>query len=172
MPWPGNLVYETLVNYDSWFQWLPSMKSSRLLVKEDMLAIVELGFDVRGHEDLLMMECIHTPGKVVLGRVIEGRSPVREIQWDIEPAGSGGSKVTLSVKRSMGSYLARPAYWPIMNPAGCLGGLRSWMEGANPGPEISRSGENLFELWETDAGYVCWIRGRKYTLTPSDERRF
>jgi hypothetical protein len=170
IPWPENLVYETLIGYNNWSQWLPSMKSSRLLMKEDTLAIVELGFDVPG-EETLMMESIHTLNKVVLGRVIEGSSPAREIRWDLEPAGSGGTKVTLSMKRHIRRYLSRPAYWPILNPALCLGALRTWMAEANPGPEISKAGENLFELWETDEGLVCWIRGRKYALTPSEEKR-
>ena len=116
-----------------------------------------------------MMECIHTANRTVLGRVIEGRTPVREIQWDLEPADSGCSKVGLSIRRKPGRYLAGPACWPILNPAACLGGLSSWMEGANPGPETFQGGENLFELWETDAGLVCWVRGQKYKLVPMEE---
>jgi len=146
------------------------MKASRLLMKEESLAIVELVFDVPGGnvpgDDTLMMECIHTANRTVLGRVIEGRTPVREIRWDLEATESDCSKVGLSVGRKPGRYLVSPAYWPILNPPTCLGRLHSWMEGANPGPETLEGGENLFELWETDAGLVCWVRGQKYKLMP------
>jgi hypothetical protein len=170
LPWPHTLIYEALIDYNNWSQWFPALKASRLLMKEESLAVVELVFDIPG-EETLMMECIHTANKTVLGRVIEGRTPVAEIQWSVEPADAGASGVALSVSRKMARYLTQPVYWPILNPAACLGGLRSWMEGANPGPAATASGENLFELWETNDGLVCWIRGRKYKLIPAEEKR-
>jgi hypothetical protein len=175
LPWPPGPVYEALIDYNNWFHWFPSMTASRLLMKEESLAIVELVFATSGGnapvEETLMMECIHTANRTVLGRVIEGRTPVREIQWDLEAAESECSKVGLSIRRKPGRYLAGPAWWPILNPATCLGGLSSWMEGANPGPETFQGGENLFELWETDSGLVCWVRGQKYKLVPMEDKR-
>ena len=44
LPWPPGPVYEALIDYNNWFHWFPSMKASRLLMKEESLAIVELVF--------------------------------------------------------------------------------------------------------------------------------
>ena len=167
LPCSPALVYQSLIDYDSWSEWLPAIAYSRLLTKEDTLAIVQLGFNIRGQENLII-ECIHTPDKAVLCRVIEGKVPLRQIQWEIEPAESAASKVTVSVQRPV-THVVNPAFWRVLNPGACLAALRSWMAGSEPGPEVSPGGENLFELWETDKGLVCWIRGRKYVLTPVDE---
>jgi ribosome-associated toxin RatA of RatAB toxin-antitoxin module len=168
LPWSPVDVYQSLIDYDSWLEWLPSITSSRLLTKEDTLAIVQLGFSVRAEEDLIL-ECIQTTNSTVLTRVIEGRVPLQQIQWEIQPAESGASRVTLSVERRIPRHLSGFAYWRVLNPAACLEALRSWMAAVQPGPEISPGSENLFELWETDTGLVCWIRGKKYSLTPVDD---
>lgn len=168
VPWAPALVYQSLIDYDNWSEWLPSITSSKLLAKEDTLAIVQLGFNLRGEEDLIL-ECIQTSNNSVLARVIEGKVPLQQIRWTIQTAENGASKVTLSVTRHLPRHLVHPAYWPMMNPSACLAALRSWMASIQPGPEISPGGENLLELWETDTGLVCWIRGRKYVLTPVDD---
>jgi ribosome-associated toxin RatA of RatAB toxin-antitoxin module len=155
-PYPEGRIFDTLIDYDAWSEWLPSVSSSRLLTKEGNLALAELGWAARG-EETVIVECIQTPNQSLLARVIQGRVPVREIEWTIAPGAAGSSRVTMKVKRSS---LRR-----AMNSAACLAALKAAVEAASPGPEQIPGAENLFELWETDKGLVCWVRGRKYTLT-------
>jgi hypothetical protein len=162
------VVYKALADYDSWQEWVPSLASARLLTREDRLAIVELNPGGKEAESL-MLECIETPGKSVLARVIEGMAPIRELEWSVEPADPGFSRVRLTVKRGIGLRLLHPSAWRVLNPAECLEALRRWISASNPGPEAVADGENLFELWETEAGLMCWVKGRKYKLTPVEE---
>jgi len=161
-------VYRALSDYDAWQEWMPSLASSRLLTREDILAIVELRTGGKAAE-ALMMECIQTPQRAVLARVIEGSTSIREMQWDIEPADPGFARVSVTVKRRINLHLLNPAQWLVLSPAKCLASLQSWVAAEHPGPEAVSDGENLFELWETEAGMVCWVRGRKYKLTPAED---
>jgi hypothetical protein len=167
--------YEAFAGYNAWQEWIPSVTSSRLLTREDILAVVEVSLGEVGlggkGGGTLMLECIETPGKGVLASVIEGRILISEIHWSVEPADPNFSKVSVTLKWKIGLHLLNPAHWPILNPATCLAALQSWVSAAHPGPEAVRDGENLFELWETEAGLVCWIRGRKYQLTPVDDNK-
>jgi hypothetical protein len=144
---------------------MPSLTSSRLLTREDILAVVELRTGSGKDSEALMMECIQTPQKAVLARAIEDPAAIREMQWNIEPAEPGFAKVTVTVRRRIGFHLLNPAHWLVLSPARCLASLRSWVAAEHPGPEALSDGENLFELWETEAGMVCWVRGKKYKLT-------
>jgi hypothetical protein len=169
-PGSPDQVYEALAGYDAWQQWVPSATSSRLLTREDILAIVQLDLGGKGGGRLLL-ECIETPGKGVVASVIEGKAAVPEIQWTVEQVDQNSARVSVTLKRRIGLHFLNPAYWPALNPATYLAALRSWVSAAHPGPEPLRNGENLFELWETEAGLVCWIKGRKYKLTPADDHK-
>ena len=149
---------------------MPSIASSRLLTREGTLAIVEVGLSTAGSETVLI-ECIETPGRSVLTRVIEGEAPVVEIDWSVEADNSGFTRVSVKVKRKIGLPLLRPASWLVLSPARCLAALSSRVAASDPGPEVVTDGENLFELWETETGLVCWIKGRKYKLTPAEDSR-
>ncbi len=168
IPCAPELVYKALADYDAWLEWVPSLTSARLLTREHMLAIVELGLDGKDAETL-MMECVETPRKGILARVIEGKAPIHEMEWSVEAADPGFAKVSVTIKRRIGLHLLNPASWLVLNPAKCLAALGSWVSAANPGLEAVMDGENLFELWETEAGLVCWIRGRKYKLMPAED---
>jgi len=163
------VIHEALAGYDNWHEWVPLVSSSRLLTREDILAVVELNMESSGGATLV--ECIQIPGSGLLARVIEGNSPVREIHWVVEAADDGFSRVTVTIRQRIGPHLLNFANWPVRNPAKYLDGLRAWISAAHPGPEAVSGGENLFELWETEAGLVCWIRGRKYKLTPAEDGR-
>ncbi len=170
IPCAPELVYKELTGYDTWQEWLPSIVSSRLLTREGTLAIVEVGLATAGSETVLI-ECIETPCKTVLARVIEGQAPVVEIDWSFEADTSGFTRVSVKVKRRLGVPLLRPASWLVLSPARCLAALGSRVAASDPGPEVITDGENLFELWETETGLVCWIKGRKYKLTPAEDSR-
>jgi ribosome-associated toxin RatA of RatAB toxin-antitoxin module len=170
IPCAPELVYKALSDYDAWQEWLPSLATSRLLTREGTLAIVELMLAGKGAQPLIL-ECVGTPAKSVQARVIEGRSRLREIEWHIEAAEPGACSVAVTVRKSMGPRLLNPASWPVLPAARCVAALTAWVAAANPGPETVPGGENLFELWETEAGLVCWIRGKKYRLTPAEDGR-
>jgi len=161
------LIYKALIDYDAWQEWVPSLISAKLLTREDILAIVEVGLDGKD-PGILIMECIETPRKGILARVIEGKASLHEMEWRVEAADPGFARVSVTVKRRIGLHLLNPASWQVVNPAKCLAALGSWMSVWNQGPEAVTDGENIFELWETEAGLVCWIRGRKYRLTPAE----
>jgi hypothetical protein len=169
-PFSPEVIHETLADYEAWQEWVPSVTSSRLLTSEDILAVVELGSG-HGGAETLMLECVQTPNKGVWARVIEGKSAIREIQWNVAGAGEGTSQVTVTVKWKPGWRLVAGVSWPALSPAKHLRALRSWVSAAHPGPETVTGGENLFELWETEAGLVCWVRGRKYKLIPAEDNR-
>jgi ribosome-associated toxin RatA of RatAB toxin-antitoxin module len=169
-PYSPEVVYKALADYEAWQEWVPSVTASRLLTAEDVLAVVELGSG-RAGEETLMLECVQTPDKGVWARVIEGKSAIREIQWSVAGAGEGLSQVSVTVKWRPGWRLITGASWPALSPAKHLRALRAWVSAAQPGPETIVGGENLFELWETEAGLVCWVKGRKYKLIPAEENR-
>jgi hypothetical protein len=168
VPFPADLIYRTLADYDVWQHWMAALASSKLLTREDVLAIVELGPN-GDRAEALMLEVIETPGKGVLARPIEGKAGFHEVEWTVEAAGPGLSNVSMTVRRKFGLGLLGGGSRLALNPAECVAGLKAWLASANPGPEVVEAGENLFELWETEAGLMCWIRGRKYKLTPVDE---
>lgn len=85
-----DIIYKALIDYNAWREWVPSLASARLLTREDMLAIVELGMDSKDAEPL-MMECIETPRRNILARVIEGKSSMHEMEWSIEAADAGSA---------------------------------------------------------------------------------
>ena len=52
-PCAQELVYRVLADYDAWREWMPSLTSSRLLTREDILAIVELRTGSKDAEALM-----------------------------------------------------------------------------------------------------------------------
>ena len=166
-PCEERLIYEVLTDYDSYSEWMPFIKTSKLLAKEGSLAIAEFEL-VHAREDSLVMGWIHTTNKAVLGRIIGGKTPISEVEWTIEPAHTGHSAVTVAIKPKMNWRRLAPAYWTFMNPGRCLHALQSRISVFLPDLVLPVKGaETILELWETEKGFVCWIRGRKYTLTPA-----
>ena len=159
-------IYEVLTDYDSYSEWMPFITTSRLLAKEGSLAITEFEL-VHPRQDSIVMEWIQTTNKGVLGRIIGGKAPISEIEWAIEPAHSGHSAVTVTIKRKMNWRWLGPAYWTFMNPGRCLHALQSRISVTLPDLASDKDAETILELWETENGFVCWIRGKKYNLTPA-----
>ncbi len=168
LPCDSSLPYEILIDYDSYAEWLPSLAQSKLLAKEGDLAIAE--FDVgRPGKDKYAVECIHTRNKMVLTRTISGVIPVAQYEWKIEPEGAG-CKITLVVAGKTSWRLLLPVYRMLTNPARCLDALKSQLSAFSPDIAVrDEKGEKILELMETEQGLVCWLRGKKYTMTPVSE---
>jgi hypothetical protein len=163
------LIYEVLTDYDSYSEWMPFITTSKLLAKEGSLAIAQFDL-VRPREDRLVIEWIHTTNKAVLGRIIGGKVPISEVEWTIEPAHPGHSAVTVAIKQKMIWHWLSPAYWTLMTPEKWLHALRSRISVFLPDLVLpGKDAETVLELWETDKGFVCWIRGKKYTLAPAPD---
>jgi hypothetical protein len=90
LPWAPKLIYKALADYDAWHDWVPLLASSRLLTREDVLAIAEIGLIGQS----LMLECVQTPDEGVLARVIEGKGPISRGAPRVDvlcASGAGGS---------------------------------------------------------------------------------
>ncbi len=161
----SGLAYDILTDYDSYSDWMPHVTRSKLLAREGDLAIAEFEMS-HPRQDKFALECIHTRNKMVLTRTISGGIPVSQFEWTIEPSGEG-CKVTLAIEAKTNWHRFVPGYSFLMNPARCLKSLQS--QASTFGGDISiqgEGGETVLEVIETDEGLFCWLRGKKYSLTP------
>jgi len=162
------LLYEILTDYDTFAEWLPLIARSKLLAKEGDLAIAELEL-LRPPKDMFVVECIHTKNKMVLWRTIRGRSPITEVEWDIERAEEGQSRVTLALEGRNDWTRLVPAYSQFLHPARCLQALQARTSEFLPELATTEDGEKILEISETAEGLICWMQGKKYRLTPASE---
>jgi len=162
------LLYEILTDYDTFAEWLPRIARSKLLAKEGDLAIAELEL-LRPPKDMFVVECIHTKNKMVLWRTIRGRSPVTEVQWDIERGEEGQSRVTLTLEGKNDWTRLVPAYSQFLNPSRCLQALQARISEFLPELSTREDGEKILEISETAEGLICWMQGKKYLLTAAPE---
>jgi len=166
LPCSPSLPYEILTDYDSYFEWLPHVTKSKLLAKEGDLAIAEFEMS-QPRQDKFALECIHTRNKMVLTRTISGRLPVAQLEWTIEPSGEG-CKVTVAIEARTNWHRLLPGYGRLMDPNSCLKSLQSQVSAFTADLSIQdEEGEKILEVIETEDGLVCWLRGKKYTLTPA-----
>src|SRR4051812_47166228 len=148
-------------------EWMPLISRSKLLATEGDLAIAEFEL-LRPEKDTFAVECIHTKNRMVLWRTIRGNLPISEVQWDIESAEAGKSRITLSVQGPGISFRPFSPYKKLLNPSLCMKALERQLSLFLP--ELATDeGEKIFEIAETTDGLVCWMQGKKYALTPLPE---
>ncbi len=168
-PCESSLPYEVLTDYDGYCEWMPFVLTSKLLAKEGDLAIAEFEM-IRPSKEKFALECIHTRNKMVLTRTISGKLPVSQFEWIIKASGDKQCEVTLTIHAKANWHRLVPAYRIFMNASKCLGALQSQISCFCPDIAIpDGQGERIIELAETEQGLVCWIRGKKYILTPAPE---
>jgi ribosome-associated toxin RatA of RatAB toxin-antitoxin module len=164
LPCDAALAYEILTDYDHFVEWLPRIGQSKALATEGELAIAEFEF-VAPRKERFVVECIHTRNKMVLWRTIEGRVPIRQVEWDIAAAGAAQCQVSLAVSGPFSPNPLRPGAGKFLNPGPCLKALQSQVSSFMPEIAVAdESGEQILDLSETEEGVVCWIRGKKYVL--------
>src|SRR3990172_9891292 len=118
----AGLLYDILTDYDTYAEWLPRLAQSKALAIEGDLAIAE--FHLAGTKKVrFVVECIHTRNKMVLWRTIEGKVPVTQVEWTMEPAGEGQSRVNLAVERRFQWSSLFFAAGKFLHPAACLKAL-------------------------------------------------
>ena len=161
------LVYEILIDYDSYAEWAPLITKSKLLAKEGELAIAEFEL-VHKKAGKVTVEAIHGKNRLVLTRVISGKVPVFKWEWTIAAADKNECDVTLSIEGSRNWSWLAGGYGDLMSPKAGLDRLQSELAVFQPELAISDAqGEKILELSETDEGLVCWLRGKKYILNPA-----
>jgi hypothetical protein len=107
---------------------------------------------------------------MVLTRKISGRVPVWQYEWIIQPAGDKQCTVTLTIQGKTGWHRLVPHYRNLISASKCIAALQSQVSAFSPDLAIAdQGGEKIIELAETEQGLVCWIRGKKYNLTPAPE---
>lgn len=158
------LIYEILINYDDYFEWLTFLSNSRLLAKEKDLAIAE--FEVQSPGSKLSVECIHTKNQGVLLRRISGEVPIQQIAWTIQGKGPGKCEVALEVqsKREFSDILKfrRPRYW---RASAVLEALKSrCVTFSSSFPLTDEAGQKIVEAFESEDGLVLWVLGKKYVI--------
>jgi ribosome-associated toxin RatA of RatAB toxin-antitoxin module len=168
IPGDPELVYEILTDYDSYCEWMPLIAESRLLAKEGDLALAEFEL-TRPRKEKFVIESIHTRNTMVLIRTISGKVPINQMEWTISPSAQGVA-VSLIVQSRTSVARFVPAYRRLIDPGACMAGLKGQLAAFSPDLGLtSAEGEKVFELSETEQGLVCWVRGKKYILTPAPE---
>jgi ribosome-associated toxin RatA of RatAB toxin-antitoxin module len=155
---PG-LVYEVVSDYASYAQWLPGISSSQVLAQETNFAITELEFRALPGKKVTV-ECIHAPTSMVVARSLSGNSPAFKLEWNIAPAATGQSLVTLKMERAIASAMFVGSLRNLLEPRTALAALGGALSGYGEGP----TGEKVFEIIKNDDGLVCWYQGTKYEM--------
>jgi len=152
------LAYQIVSDYAAYSDWLPGLKSSKLLARESNFALVELEFRANPGK-ILTVECIHAPTSMVVLRSLSGHLPRLKIEWTITPGEFGDARVTLKMEapRSL-PFLA--GYKGFFHPANVLKGLSGVVAASGEGP----AGEKIVEINETEEGLECWFKGTRYRM--------
>src|SRR5260370_28820621 len=118
------LVYEILIDYDSYSEWAPLIAKSKLLAKEGELAIAEFEL-VHKKAGKVTVEAIHGKNRLVLTRVISGKVPVFQWQWTIAAADKNECDVTLSIEGNRNWGWLPGGFRDLMSPKAGLARLES-----------------------------------------------
>ena len=160
----AGLLYDILTDYDTYVEWMPGISESKALALEGDLAIAEFHL-AGGKKDRWVVECIHTRNKMVLWRTIEGKIPITQVEWTIEPGGEASSRVSLAVTRRLEWGGLFSASGKFLEPGKCLKALEVQVSSFMPEIAVEGvDGEKILELTETEDGVICIIRGKKYVL--------
>ncbi len=164
VPGEPSLIYEVLTDYDNYFEWMPNVTQSKLLAKESDLALAELQV-VGLREEKVVLECIHSKNRMVIGRTITVTIPSARLEWEIAAGEAGQCRVTLTIEGEPDWRWLLPLYRGLLNAPELLKALRSYLSAFLPELALSdQSGQKVLEILETSEGLIVWVRGRKYTL--------
>lgn len=165
----SSLIYEILIDYDNYFEWLPFVTHSKLLAKEGDLAIAEMELNThRGAK--IAIECVHTKNKSVMSRRISGGVPVHEIVWTLNPSGQGQTEVSLTIEHEADWKRFIPGMVKNVTGDRYLAALKSRAAVFSSDLLDDESGKKVLEVFETDDGLDLWILGKKYVLKPAEEK--
>jgi ribosome-associated toxin RatA of RatAB toxin-antitoxin module len=166
LPCDPSLAYQLLTDYDSYSEWMPFVSASKLLAREGDLAIAEFTL-ARPRDEKVVVECIHSPNQMVLGRTIGGNIPISRIEWNLAPAAEGRTELKLTLEARPSWRL--PSLQRFLNARKLMKAVENHVSAFSIAGDSGDEGEKLLELVETSEGLVVWFRGRKYTLKAASE---
>ncbi len=155
------LAYELLSDYAAYEQWMPGVKSSKVLAQETNFAIAELEFIA--HPGVKMtVECLHAPRQTVIARTLTGNKPAFKLAWDIAPTESGEAQVTVKMEGHLRTLFRMGWSSIFADPQKGLECLVDLVATYGDSP----ASDKIIEINETDEGLFCSYRGTKYQLKP------
>lgn len=157
------LAWDILTDYAAWPEWLPLIAQATERARETNFALLEVELTpFPGRK--VQIECAHAPNTRVLAKSTIGQNPEFIMDWNIVPQGSGKSHVSVKC-----SWLHTPANVlgaMKVNPEAWLKGLAAQVESYSADPGTGPTDPAvMLEIYETEAGLVCWYRGKKYLMT-------
>lgn len=159
VPCEAALAYEILSDYAGYEQWMPGVKSSKVLAQETNFAIAELEF-IAHPGAKMTVECLHAPRQTVIARTLTGHKPAFKLAWEIAPTSSGESQVTVNMEGHI-RLLFRMGWSSIFaDPHKGLESLIDLVATYGDSP----TGDKVIEISETEDGLVCSYRGTKYQM--------
>ncbi len=163
-PCAVELLFDILIDYDNYKEWLPLVRDSTLLAKEGDIAVVRLHPAIP-HIESLSLECVQTPNRSVFCRVIDGEAGIVSLRWELAPLAVARCRVSLAVEKERRFPSARqPGF---LEPGNTLSAL--WAYAGAYLPEIQwpgESGDKVLEIFESEHGLSCWFNGRQYEMRP------
>ena len=163
-------IYEILIDYDAYREWMPHIRNSALLAKAGELAIARLDL-ADSEEDLISLECIHTTNRGVLCRVIEGEVSLTQIEWELEEAGKDRCRVNLALEGDFALPIGG-RHRELLDAERMMAGLQSFASAyASELVLDGEAGELVLEIFEGEGGLSCVFNGQKYELKPVGKER-
>ena len=161
------VLFEILIDYDSYKEWMPQVGASTLLAKAGELAIARLEWSPAEH-GAATAECIHTTNAGVLSRMIEGESPIASLEWELAENASKGCQVRLILEKVAGLH---PGFSELLSPEKILGGLQAYAAAFSPELVLEgEAGEVILEIFESAEGFSCLFNGQRYEMRPASDK--
>lgn len=170
-------VFELLADYDGYGKWAPGLSKSKLLARENDLALAE--FSQASNGGVFVVECIHERPSFILHRKISGNSSVAKCEWNLSALSPAACSIELSIQSDSGWRNMLPARRRLADPDLWLSGLRAHAEagvagrrsataGAAARADREELGEPILRIVETTVGLEAEYRGRRYEMRPLD----
>lgn len=156
---PG-VIYDILSDYGSWVEWMPKVRSSKVIGRETNFAVAEIEFDAKP-EYTFTLECMHAPPQMVIARSMIGHPLVLKLEWRITSPAPGESHVHLTVEGPAKFLWLPGGYATVMNPGHTLKALKQQVSTFSP---VLPVGEVLIDISEGEDGLICTYRGKKYKM--------
>lgn len=103
---PAEVVYEVVTDYESYPEFLPMIKETEILERQDNVVVCKFSiFVVKNFEYVLRLE--HDPPHKTRWTYVRGDFKNSEGGWDFEPIDEVSCRVTYSVDMDMGFFVPK-----------------------------------------------------------------
>lgn len=161
-------VYDMIVDYGSYQEWLPFVRRSKVLTREENLAIAE--FYVQSPFSRWTVECVETPNQSTLIRKIGGDVPVERFVWNLEGDQETTCDVSLAIEieRDWKRFFRRKWQWL---PDTILTALDTRAEILGRGAPKKSATSDLIEIVQTSRGLLLRVLGKEYLVPLAVENK-